>query len=149
MREVVNARTGGCDSSVRSSIEEATVIQQGQVFKLKAKGADGEPLWAYRYRLDGRGSARPQVGGLASRAEAQKALAKSSRGSVAVDVGPRSRLASWSMSTSLSIRPSGDDREAALAARQGNRGARREAARRSVAAGRVRVAADDPGGASI
>jgi integrase len=52
------------------------VIQQGQVFKLKAKGADGEPLWAFRYRLEGRGSARPQVGGFASRTEAQKALAK-------------------------------------------------------------------------
>jgi integrase len=50
------------------------VIQQGQVFKLTAKGADGEPLWAYRYRLEGRSSARPQVGGSASRAEAQKAL---------------------------------------------------------------------------
>src|SRR5439155_26068351 len=34
----------------------------------------GEPLWAYRYRLEGRSSARPQVGGFASRAEAQKAL---------------------------------------------------------------------------
>jgi integrase len=52
------------------------VIQQGQVFKLTAKGADGEPLWAYRYRLEGRSSARPQVGGFASRAEAQKALRK-------------------------------------------------------------------------
>ena|SRR5919106_334504 len=50
------------------------MIQQGQVFKLKAKGADGEPPWAYRYRLEGRGSARPQVGGFATRAEAQKAL---------------------------------------------------------------------------
>jgi integrase len=50
------------------------VVQQGQVFKLKVKGAEGEPLWAYRYRLEGRGSARPQVGGFASRAEAQKAL---------------------------------------------------------------------------
>jgi len=39
------------------------VIQQGQVFKLTAKGADGEPLWAYRYRLEGRSLARPQVGG--------------------------------------------------------------------------------------
>jgi hypothetical protein len=29
------------------------VIQQGQVFKLKARGADGRPLWAYRHRLDG------------------------------------------------------------------------------------------------
>jgi hypothetical protein len=26
------------------------VIQQGQVFKLKARSAQGEPLWAYRYR---------------------------------------------------------------------------------------------------
>src|ERR687887_756469 len=52
------------------------MVQQGQVFKLKAKRADGEPLWAYRYRLEGRGCARPQVGGFASRAEAQKALAK-------------------------------------------------------------------------
>lgn len=52
------------------------MIQQGQVFKLKAKGADGQPLWAYRYRLEGRSSARPQVGGFASRAEAQKALRK-------------------------------------------------------------------------
>jgi hypothetical protein len=39
------------------------MIQQGQVFKLKAKGADGQPLCAYRYRLEGRGSARPRVGG--------------------------------------------------------------------------------------
>jgi hypothetical protein len=46
------------------------------VFKLRARGADGEPLWVYRYRLEGRGSARPQVGGFASRAEAKKALAK-------------------------------------------------------------------------
>jgi hypothetical protein len=52
------------------------VIQPGQVLKLKAKGADGELLWAYRYRLEGRGSARPQVGWFASRAEAQRALTK-------------------------------------------------------------------------
>lgn len=57
-------------------IEEVEVIQQGQVFKLKAKGVDGQPLWAYRYRLEGRGSARPQVSGFASRAEAQDALRK-------------------------------------------------------------------------
>ena len=57
-------------------IEEVEVIQQGQVFKLKAKGVDGQPLWAFRYRLEGRGSARPQVGGFASRAEAQEALRK-------------------------------------------------------------------------
>ena len=50
------------------------MIQQGQVFKLKARCADGEPLWAYRYRVAGRGSARRQVGGFSSRAEAQRAL---------------------------------------------------------------------------
>jgi hypothetical protein len=55
------------------------MIQQGQVFKLTARGADGRPLWAYRYRLDGRGSARPQVGGFASRAEAEEALRKAPR----------------------------------------------------------------------
>jgi hypothetical protein len=58
------------------SIEEVAMIQRGQVLRLQTKGADGEPLWAYRYRLEGRGSARPQVGGFSSRAEAQKALAK-------------------------------------------------------------------------
>lgn len=52
------------------------MIQQGQVFKLKARSVDGQPLWAYRYRLEGRGSARPQVGGFASRTEAQRALHK-------------------------------------------------------------------------
>jgi len=52
------------------------MVQQGQVFKLRATGADGRPLWAYRYRLEGRGSPRPQVGGFATRAEAMKALEK-------------------------------------------------------------------------
>jgi len=52
------------------------VWQQGQVFKLKARGGDGQPLWAYRYRLEGRGSARPQIGGFATRADALKALEK-------------------------------------------------------------------------
>src|SRR5580765_5892602 len=50
------------------------VIQQGQVFMLQATCADGEPLWAYRYRVAGRGSARLQVGGFGSKAEAQRAL---------------------------------------------------------------------------
>src|SRR5581483_8729366 len=50
------------------------MIQQGQVFKLKTKGPDGQPLWAYRYWLEGRGSERPQVGGFATREEAEKAL---------------------------------------------------------------------------
>jgi hypothetical protein len=50
--------------------------QQGQRCKLKAKGADGQPLGAYRYRIEGRGSARPQVGGFATRADALKALSR-------------------------------------------------------------------------
>ena len=50
------------------------MIQQGQVFKLKATGVDGEPLWSYRYRVAGRGSARRQVGGFTTKAEAQRAL---------------------------------------------------------------------------
>jgi integrase len=44
------------------------------VFKLKATGVDGEPLWSYRYRVAGRGSARRQVGGFTTKAEAQRAL---------------------------------------------------------------------------
>ena len=50
------------------------MIQQGQVFKLQATCSDGEPLWAFRYRVAGRGSARLQVGGFSSKAEAQRAL---------------------------------------------------------------------------
>jgi integrase len=75
-REVASARAWRSDSSIPSLIEEVPVIQQGQVFKLKPKGADGQPLWAYRYRLEGRGSARPQVGGFATRADALTALEK-------------------------------------------------------------------------
>jgi integrase len=50
------------------------MIQQGQVFKLKATSVDGEPLWAYRYRVAGRDSARRQAGGFTTKAEAQRAL---------------------------------------------------------------------------
>ncbi len=39
------------------------MAQQGQIFKLRSSNAHGDPVWAYRYRLDGRGSRRPQVGG--------------------------------------------------------------------------------------
>ena len=52
------------------------MIQHGQVFKLKTKGVDGQALWAYRYRLEGRGSERPQVGGFPTQEEAEKALRK-------------------------------------------------------------------------
>jgi hypothetical protein len=52
--------------------------QQGQVFKLKAKGRDGQPLWAYRYRLEGRGSVRP----LAPREDDRDARRCQARGSL-------------------------------------------------------------------
>jgi hypothetical protein len=66
--------------------------QQGQVFKLKAKRVDGQPLWAYRYRLEGRGSTRPQVGGFATRADALKALEK-----VLARLGPSGRAATMTL----------------------------------------------------
>jgi hypothetical protein len=69
------------------------MIQQGQVFKLKAKGADVQALWAYRYRLEGRGSARPQLGGFATRAAALKALGK-----VLERLGPNGRAATMTLS---------------------------------------------------
>jgi integrase len=59
---------------VSESEEEPVMVQQGQVLKLKTRGADGKPTWAYRYRLDGRSSARPQVGRFASQGEALQAL---------------------------------------------------------------------------
>ncbi len=69
------------------------MIQQGQVFKLKAKSVAGQPLWAYRYRLEGhRGSARPQVGGFATRSDALKALEK-----VLARLGPGGRAATMTL----------------------------------------------------
>src|SRR5579863_4532355 len=40
-------------ASMRGRLE---MMQQGQVFKLRTRGADGQAVWAYRYRLEGRGS---------------------------------------------------------------------------------------------
>jgi hypothetical protein len=48
--------------------------QQGQLFRLKTTGRDGEPLWAYRYRNGGRHSKRVQHGGFVSELEAAEAL---------------------------------------------------------------------------
>ena len=48
--------------------------QQGQLIRLKRKGRDGEPVWAYRYRVGGRGSKRVQQGGFASERDAAEAL---------------------------------------------------------------------------
>jgi integrase len=49
------------------------VFQQGQVFRLRSRAGD-EPLWAYRYRVGGRGSRRVQRGGFASEEDARTAL---------------------------------------------------------------------------
>jgi len=41
-------------------------MQHGQIFELKTTGPGGQRVWAYRYRLDGRGSRRIQRGGYAA-----------------------------------------------------------------------------------
>ena len=48
--------------------------QQGQLIQLKRIARDGEPLWAYRYRVGGRDSQRVQRGGFASERDAAEAL---------------------------------------------------------------------------
>ena len=50
------------------------MLQHGQVLKLKTPGADGNPLWAYRYRVRGRGSKRVQQGGFRTERDAREAL---------------------------------------------------------------------------
>jgi integrase len=49
-------------------------MQHGQIFELRTTGPGGQRLWAYRYRLDGRGSRRIQCGGYASADDAREAL---------------------------------------------------------------------------
>jgi integrase len=48
--------------------------QQGQVFELKTSSNGGEALWAYRYRIAGRGSRRVQRGGFRTETAAREAL---------------------------------------------------------------------------
>ena len=50
------------------------MFQQGQVFELTTHGRGGERLWAYRFRMGGRGSKRIQQGGFASEQDAREAL---------------------------------------------------------------------------
>jgi len=52
----------------------AVMAQHGQVLKLRARRADGKSVWAYRYRINGSRSKRPQVGGFSTRIEAERAL---------------------------------------------------------------------------
>jgi integrase len=50
------------------------MVQRGQVFRLGSRSADGQMLWAYRYRTGGRNSQRVQRGGFASEEDAGAAL---------------------------------------------------------------------------
>ena len=50
------------------------MVQQGQVFELTTRGRDGGRLWAYRFRVGGRGSRRIQRGGFESEQAAAEAL---------------------------------------------------------------------------
>ena len=50
------------------------MAQHGQVLKLRSCRGDGKARWAYRYRVNGSRSKRPQVGGFETREEAQRAL---------------------------------------------------------------------------
>lgn len=63
------------------------MVQQGQVFKLRTRSADGKAVWAYRHRFDGRGSARPQAA--ASRVERGRGARLQRRSSGSVPVGER------------------------------------------------------------
>jgi hypothetical protein len=49
-------------------------MQYGQIVELKTTGPEGRRLWAYRYRLDGRGSRRIQRGGYLTADDAKQAL---------------------------------------------------------------------------
>jgi integrase len=62
--------------TITSFLDEgvSAMSQQGQLFRIRRTGRDGEPLWAYRYRLGGRGSKRVQRGGFASERDAAQAL---------------------------------------------------------------------------
>jgi hypothetical protein len=50
------------------------MVQQGQIFELTRRAADGNRSWAYRYRTGGRDSARVQRGGFVSAEDAREAL---------------------------------------------------------------------------
>lgn len=50
------------------------MVQQGQIFELTRRAANGERLWAYRYRTGGRDSRRVQKGGFVSADDAREAL---------------------------------------------------------------------------
>jgi hypothetical protein len=119
------------------------MVQQGQVFKLRTKGSDGRPLWANRYRLQGRGSKRIQAGGFASHAEAQRALRKAlDRLRPGAGTLPLTRVRGG-VSAGAS-RNAVDDLEASLAAQEGDRRIRGDAPCRPDDRADLQVADDHP-----
>jgi hypothetical protein len=50
------------------------MVQQGRTIELMRRGRGGERLWAYRFRIGGRGSKRIQRGGFATEQDARHAL---------------------------------------------------------------------------
>ena len=64
--------------------------QQSQVFELKRRDRQGQPLWAYRYRVAGRDSRRVQRGGFATEQDAEDALRARTRSRPARTADPRS-----------------------------------------------------------
>jgi integrase len=52
------------------------MAQQGQLIRLKRSGRDGALMWAYRYRVGGRGAKRVQRGGFSSERDAAEALGR-------------------------------------------------------------------------
>lgn len=62
--------------SIRTVAEVVAMAQQGQVLELKGQAPGGRRVWAYRYRVGGRGSRRVQRGGFGSEQAAAQALAR-------------------------------------------------------------------------
>src|SRR5436190_16627 len=105
------------------------MVQQGQTIELTRRGLGGERLWAYRYRTGGRDSKRVQSGGFASEQDARDALERE----------PDAHRTRRDLSRAAR-RATGDDREAPLPARQGDRSLRRSKDWRVDLAGDRRVA---------
>jgi hypothetical protein len=64
----------GIAFSMSFNSRRCQVAQHGQVLKLSTRRRDGKAPWAYRYRVNGSCSRRPQVGGFVTREEAERAL---------------------------------------------------------------------------
>jgi hypothetical protein len=125
-------------------------IQHGQVFALRSKGPDGRRLWAYRYRLEGRGSKRVQRGGFASERCTRRAPPRTRTGQTpARPPWPHHALRTGRRVPRPARRRARDDRQAALASEQIGRAVRGPAPRRARTATDRCLAPDRSGGTSL